>query len=114
MSYVQLDISLKSLYQQIKEVGYIVDRMGYTIKWQNKGWAVLRAWAMFWSFTVISICIICGIFSTMLFSYKECCQFQVEEEHREYSMGVASVADSTGITLAGIISVPVHNLICDL
>ena len=28
-------------------------------------------------------------------------------------MGVASVGDSFGITLAGLLAVPLHNVICD-
>jgi len=38
---------------------------------------------------------------------------EVADEDLEFSMGLASVADSTGITIAGIISVPVHNAICN-
>ncbi|XP_066924747.1 battenin-like [Clytia hemisphaerica] len=34
-------------------------------------------------------------------------------ENREFRMGAASMADSIGITLAGIIAIPIHNAICD-
>jgi battenin len=37
---------------------------------------------------------------------------QVPKVHREFSMGVASVADSFGITSAGIASIFIHNFIC--
>lgn len=37
---------------------------------------------------------------------------QVPEVHREFSMGLASVADSTGITVAGFVSLFIHNYIC--
>ena len=39
---------------------------------------------------------------------------QVAEEHREFSMGMTSVADSAGISIAGAISIPVHDYICTL
>ncbi len=39
---------------------------------------------------------------------------EVQPEYREYSLGIASVSDSLGITIAGFISVPVHNKICKL
>ena len=35
-------------------------------------------------------------------------------ENREFRMGVASMADSFGITVAGLISIPIHNAICGL
>lgn len=38
----------------------------------------------------------------------------VPEEVREFSLGIASVADSFGIVLAGLISTPVHNALCHL
>lgn len=34
--------------------------------------------------------------------------------NREFRMGAASMADSFGITLAGLISIPIHNAICGL
>lgn len=37
---------------------------------------------------------------------------QVEEQYAEFSLGVASVADSTGIVIAGFSSIPLHNWIC--
>ena len=38
----------------------------------------------------------------------------VPEEVQEFSLGIASVADSLGIVLAGLISTPVHNALCHL
>ena len=38
---------------------------------------------------------------------------QVSDEYREFATGATSVADSTGITLAGISSMLLHNYICD-
>lgn len=38
----------------------------------------------------------------------------IPEEHREYSMGIASVSDSVGIAIAGAVALPVHNYICTL
>ncbi len=32
--------------------------------------------------------------------------------HREFSMGVASVADSSGITVAGVATTFIHSFIC--
>ncbi|XP_065900790.1 battenin-like isoform X2 [Dysidea avara] len=37
----------------------------------------------------------------------------VSDEHREFAMGATSVADTTGITLAGISSIFLHNYICE-
>ncbi|XP_070578082.1 battenin-like [Ptychodera flava] len=39
---------------------------------------------------------------------------EVEQEHKEFSMGVASVADTFGVTVAGAVAVPVHNYLCSL
>ncbi|XP_064631993.1 battenin-like isoform X2 [Lineus longissimus] len=39
---------------------------------------------------------------------------EVVHEHREYSIGVASVGDSFGIMIAGFASIPVHNFLCSL
>ena len=38
----------------------------------------------------------------------------VSEEVREFSLGIASVADSFGIVLAGLISAHIHNALCHL
>ncbi|XP_035230530.1 battenin-like [Stegodyphus dumicola] len=37
---------------------------------------------------------------------------EVAEEDKEFSMGVASLGDSIGIALAGIVSMPVHDRLC--
>lgn len=37
---------------------------------------------------------------------------EVKPEHKEFSMGVASMADSCGIALAGVTALPVHNALC--
>jgi len=37
---------------------------------------------------------------------------EVQPEYREFSMGAASMADSCGITLAGLISMPLHKYLC--
>lgn len=39
---------------------------------------------------------------------------QTEDRHREFSMAAASVGDSLGITVAGLISLPVHTYFCSL
>uniref|UniRef100_A0A1B6DN77 Battenin n=1 Tax=Clastoptera arizonana TaxID=38151 RepID=A0A1B6DN77_9HEMI len=39
---------------------------------------------------------------------------EVPPEKREFSMAITSLADSIGITLAGFLSMPIHNYICDL
>ncbi|XP_060079208.1 battenin-like [Ylistrum balloti] len=39
---------------------------------------------------------------------------KVEPEYREFSMGVASMADSVGIAVAGAVTIPSHNKICAL
>ena len=43
-----------------------------------------------------------------------CTQFQVEEEYREYSMGVASVGDSTGVVISAFLSIAAHNGLCHM
>jgi hypothetical protein len=43
-----------------------------------------------------------------------CVCFQVPFEKREFSMGITSLADAIGIGLAGAISLPVHNILCQL
>ena len=53
-----------------------------------------------------------------LFLYLNCLMhcptpIQVSDEHREFAMGATSVADTTGITLAGISSIFLHNYICE-
>nr|CAD7411867.1 unnamed protein product [Timema cristinae] len=40
--------------------------------------------------------------------------YGVSEDKREFSMGITSLADAVGIALAGFISIPVHNLLCQL
>ncbi|CAF0793936.1 unnamed protein product [Adineta steineri] len=37
---------------------------------------------------------------------------EIPERDREYSMGVASIGDSFGITAAGLLAIPLHNAIC--
>ncbi|CAF1080313.1 unnamed protein product [Adineta ricciae] len=37
---------------------------------------------------------------------------EIPERDREFSMGVASVGDSFGITFAGLLAIPIHNAIC--
>uniref|UniRef100_A0A914ULM7 Battenin n=1 Tax=Plectus sambesii TaxID=2011161 RepID=A0A914ULM7_9BILA len=37
----------------------------------------------------------------------------VAEEYKEFSLGVATVADAAGIVLAGFASMPIHNFVCD-
>eukprot|EP00794_Sanderia_malayensis_P019299 gene19299-21221_t len=37
---------------------------------------------------------------------------EVESKYREFSMGAASMADSTGITLAGLVAIQLHNYLC--
>ncbi|RZF46105.1 hypothetical protein LSTR_LSTR012965 [Laodelphax striatellus] len=39
---------------------------------------------------------------------------EVEEDKREFAMGVVTLSDSVGITLSGILAIPLHNYICDL
>jgi len=39
---------------------------------------------------------------------------EVSEEHKQFSMGTTGLADSIGITLAGIFAILAHNGICDL
>ncbi|XP_033744663.1 battenin-like [Pecten maximus] len=39
---------------------------------------------------------------------------KVEPEYREFSMGIATVADSLGIAVAGAVTIPSHNSICAL
>ncbi len=38
---------------------------------------------------------------------------QVPKVHREFSMGVASVADSSGIVAAGVASIFIHSYVCN-
>ena len=39
---------------------------------------------------------------------------QIEAEFKEFSLAAATIADSFGISLAGVISIPTHNHICSL
>ncbi|XP_078677536.1 battenin-like [Branchiostoma floridae x Branchiostoma belcheri] len=39
---------------------------------------------------------------------------EIAEEHREFSLGVTSQADSCGIAVAGAIAIPVHNVLCSI
>lgn len=39
---------------------------------------------------------------------------QTDERHKEFAMGVTTLADSTGVTMAGLIAIPLHNIICGL
>lgn len=39
---------------------------------------------------------------------------EISEENKEFSMGIACLADSIGIALAGIISLPVHDALCKI
>jgi hypothetical protein len=40
--------------------------------------------------------------------------FQIRPEFREFSLGVATIADSFGISIAGVVTIPSHNHICSL
>ena len=40
--------------------------------------------------------------------------FQVPAEHLEFSMGVVSISDTLGISVAGLVAVPTHDYICGL
>ena len=44
--------------------------------------------------------------------------FRISEESqqsdKQFSLGIASLADSSAIGLAGLAALPLHNLICDL
>nr|CAD7444752.1 unnamed protein product [Timema bartmani] len=42
------------------------------------------------------------------------CLLQVSEDKREFSMGITSLSDAVGIGLSGFISIPVHNVLCQL
>ena len=37
-----------------------------------------------------------------------------EERSREFSLGITSVSDSLAVALAGIVALPLHNIICDM
>ena len=37
----------------------------------------------------------------------------VEDEYREFSLGVTSASEDTGITLASLITMPLHSLLCN-
>ena len=39
---------------------------------------------------------------------------EIAAEHKEYSIGVATLGDSIGIAIAGAIALPSHKAICDL
>ncbi|MPC10984.1 Battenin [Portunus trituberculatus] len=39
---------------------------------------------------------------------------QISEPNKEYALGVTTLADSLGITVAGLIAIPIHNAICSL
>ena len=39
---------------------------------------------------------------------------EVAREEKEFSLGIVSLADSAGITLAGLLALPLHNSICKL
>lgn len=40
--------------------------------------------------------------------------YEIASEYLEFSMGVTSIADSFGIVLAGLVSIPAHNKLCDM
>ncbi|XP_076047498.1 CLN3 lysosomal/endosomal transmembrane protein, battenin isoform X2 [Oratosquilla oratoria] len=39
---------------------------------------------------------------------------EVPQSHKHFAMSITTLADTTGIAIAGVIAIPVHNLICDL
>ena len=39
---------------------------------------------------------------------------EIDKQDREFSIAIASIADSVGIALAGFTSIPTHNSICNL
>nr|XP_033802262.1 battenin isoform X2 [Geotrypetes seraphini] len=39
---------------------------------------------------------------------------EIKEEHREFAMSAACVADTLGISLSGAVAIPVHNYFCNL
>ncbi|KAK3927053.1 Battenin, partial [Frankliniella fusca] len=43
-----------------------------------------------------------------------CISSKVEPEKREFSMAMSSVADALGISAAGLLAIPAHNLLCAL
>ena len=48
----------------------------------------------------------------MKFDFADLNTLQVKPEHREFSMGVTSMADSIGIGFAGASALPTHNAFC--
>ncbi|KAJ6654418.1 hypothetical protein lerEdw1_007011 [Lerista edwardsae] len=43
-----------------------------------------------------------------------CVSEESQQEHREFAMGVACVADTLGISVSGAVAIPVHNYFCHL
>ncbi|XP_039191274.1 battenin [Crotalus tigris] len=43
-----------------------------------------------------------------------CVSEESKPEHREFAMGVACIADTLGISLSGVVAIPVHNYFCHL
>uniref|UniRef100_T1HNT7 Battenin n=1 Tax=Rhodnius prolixus TaxID=13249 RepID=T1HNT7_RHOPR len=39
---------------------------------------------------------------------------EVPDDRREFSMGMTSLADAVGISLAGFLAIPAHDAICNL
>lgn len=39
---------------------------------------------------------------------------EIPESHKEFAMAITSLADTTGVTIAGFIAIPLHNAICQL
>ena len=40
--------------------------------------------------------------------------YELPEERREFCLGVGSLADTFGTIIAAVVSIPVHNAICDM
>lgn len=38
---------------------------------------------------------------------------QIQEQHKEFSMSVTSLADTIGIAIAGFSAIPAHNMLCE-
>uniref|UniRef100_A0A8C4R478 Battenin n=1 Tax=Eptatretus burgeri TaxID=7764 RepID=A0A8C4R478_EPTBU len=115
-------------YQALYQVGVFISRSSLRIIHIRKTWilallqcvnAVFIFFAAFYRF-VPSIFIIFPIivYEGLLGGASYVNTFnnirkEVKENHCEFALGVTSVADSIGITLAGAIAIPVHNAICE-
>ncbi|XP_042205687.1 battenin-like [Homarus americanus] len=117
-------------YQVIYQVGVFVSRSSVNcvhihhiwktsvLQWINV--VLLLTCAIFWWIRSIWLVFVLVLWEGLLGgaayvnTFYKISQEQVDDAHKEFAMGMTTFGDSMGVTIAGFIAIPLHNVICSL